>query len=329
MKVWCYVLDANGVSGLTSFDGSEVGTPLFKHLYECEDDNIDLAQDGTGKLYHAANDKINDTDLQNALNVYYPPVPEYAVQIRYTATEDLTLAGIAAEGGTAEVIEVSPGVYDLVSTDPLTFVALDFGGDYYYNYYNTISRVEVLKGSTLLKVKSDTTYHALVQNYDDMTEFVWSDATPSMMQDTEEMFNGCRVLSTADFSATTMNELVNAWNMFLNVSAMTSLSLPISWGGAAFINMAYMFNNMPLVEHIDLTGLNMNAMLDCRNLFNNMSGLVCITNIDTTIVATNGGVFTQMFIGCTSLTSPDVLTQTQITATGGFNYVNPNPCPVV
>lgn len=68
-KIWCYVLDAEGVTGLTSFDGSVVGTPLFKHLYECEDDNGDLG----GKLYHAANDKIDASDLFLALQAYYAP----------------------------------------------------------------------------------------------------------------------------------------------------------------------------------------------------------------------------------------------------------------
>lgn len=73
-KVWCYTLDTDGLTGVFSIDGAAVASPKLHFIYKCEDDNLDLANDGTGKLYTAANGMIDASDLQDRIDAYTPAV---------------------------------------------------------------------------------------------------------------------------------------------------------------------------------------------------------------------------------------------------------------
>lgn len=47
-KTACYIIDSVGVTGITDFQGAEVVDPQNNQVWECEDDNLDIA---TWKLY--------------------------------------------------------------------------------------------------------------------------------------------------------------------------------------------------------------------------------------------------------------------------------------
>lgn len=73
-KVWCFILGDEGdysKDSIYDFNGSKVGNPQKYHLYETPDDNVDLGEDGTLPLYHAANDKIDANDLSIAATQYF------------------------------------------------------------------------------------------------------------------------------------------------------------------------------------------------------------------------------------------------------------------
>jgi len=84
-KIWCYTLSVEGVTGLLDAGGvgDSVAKPLRYHLYECMDDNADLAEDGTRKLYHAPSGVVDPADIADKQLKYNSAQP---VQATFSVT---------------------------------------------------------------------------------------------------------------------------------------------------------------------------------------------------------------------------------------------------
>lgn len=74
--IWCYVLDTTDVTGVFDYSlpAAEESSPQLHKIYQCEDDNIAVGSGTGAKLYHAADGKIDATDLQRAIDDYVEPV---------------------------------------------------------------------------------------------------------------------------------------------------------------------------------------------------------------------------------------------------------------
>lgn len=68
-KIWCYVLDTEGITGVSDYSipsVEEVVDIQLHKLYQCEDDNVDVGHETNKKLYHREDGIINPSDLEEA-----------------------------------------------------------------------------------------------------------------------------------------------------------------------------------------------------------------------------------------------------------------------
>lgn len=304
---------------------------------------------------------------------------EPIVQIRYTTSSDaLESAGIIAKDGTASLIKIEDGVYDIISYDALTFVSL-FSLEqsapvytyYTYNYlYYTelnslldINKIEVLHGATLTEtsiyvddyndVVDDYAYFSTFSSMDSMTEFIWSDTTPSNLVGVNGMFYKSSGLVSADFSNFTENvpgsivtsasmlyectnlqtidlspldfrNCIENYAMAKSCTNLTNITLPQNIGLTAGTRFAKVFEGCTSLINCDLSDIIFSGVDDIGELFNGNTSLECVSNIDTTYA---GNKNTGIFAGCTSLIQPDAAAVALIEGVGGYNWTHPTSCP--
>ncbi len=126
--VWVYTLSVAGVTGLTDQNGIVVGNPKVGMIYAALDDNTDIADDGSGKLYHSATGIIDPIGLAEAIKAFngvVTPVPPSGFSI--PTEENVTDVGFkvnwtAPSGGDAvtnyEVAVTDGGV--AIASSPFT-----------------------------------------------------------------------------------------------------------------------------------------------------------------------------------------------------------------
>ncbi len=135
----------------------------------------------------------------------------------------------------------------------------------------------------------------------------------------DQMFMNCHSLTDLTLSGTSFPLLDSAISLFKDCRSATSVDVS-SFNFSLITNFNEMFRNC--WELVSITGtINSAIGTTFKTTFDNCPKLECIGGIDTT----NQTDTTDMFLGCTALTTPDAAEQTTIEA--GTQWTNPGTCP--
>ena len=129
------------------------------------------------------------------------------------------------------------------------------------------------------------------------------------------MFDWCQTLVTANI------DTISGTNFSSMFRDCDSLIIAPTLDTSSGTNFSSMFRYCGSLTSI--SDMNTSLGTDFTGMFSNCSSLVCLTSINTTLQTST----TNIFYGCTSLVAPDAATQTLIEH--GYNYVNPDACPIV
>lgn len=230
------------------------------------------------------------------------------VQIRYYTTDNaIEFAGIVAEGGTAELVKIEDNVYDLISEDALTFVALH-AEDYTYYYYNyelNVSKIDVISGHTLDKFYyfdgSDIDV-ATFASFNDMSEFNWLDKKKNNPTSMKYFLADNFSLETLNFGTFNTSEVINFEYAFAGMNvAHKNLVLDLtSFDVSKATDMGGMFTKCDVVS-IDMTGWDVSNVI----LFNSMFGS-CSAQFDVSHFNTDSSTNMENMFGGISLSHVDL-----------------------
>ncbi len=152
----------------------------------------------------------------------------------------------------------------------------------------------------------------------------------SGVTDMNGLFRNCNSLTSVDVSGFDTSKVTDMKHMFWYCESLTSIDLS-SFDTSSVVNMYGMLRRCLLLPSVNLSGFDTSKVTDMKHMFS-YSGLICITNLDTTNVTEKD----YMFQDCTSLVQPDGWNADAGLYTGacadltdgdGADWVNANACP--
>ena len=154
-----------------------------------------------------------------------------------------------------------------------------------------------------LKTNNKTNYSYLFKDYAGETLDV-SGLDTSNATTMDQMFSGCRSLTSIDVSNWDTSNVTTMFNMFPNCFKLTSIGDVSNWNTSNVTNMAYMFYNCYDLTSLDVSNFDTSKVTNMSCMFYNCYKLTTLdlSNWDTGNV-TN---MNSMFRGCDSLTSIDL-----------------------
>jgi len=293
--------------------------------YQATGDVSGLVTEYPTKGFQSPNGTTYDIDGKNPYElkaafdeggVLTPPhIP--GVRIRYTASSNILTASVAAVGGTATLTDNGDRTYDLWSDDDCTFIGLEEEG--YYTSYN-VTKVEILKGSSLMTFKHDgnsITYYTFANT---ANEILWSDTETSNLINMSYMFASLSSLTKLDISKLDAPNVIDMSYAFLNSVSLIGLTLNPNFDTSKVTDMKQMFRNTNLTD-IDLCNFDFSSVTDLTYAFADTYNLTNITHIDTATNSANIDA-SNMFSNSNSIQHPTTAEQSQLldTRNGGLDY---------
>ncbi len=252
-----------------------------------------------------------------------PPPKLLPPRIRYTSTEDLTQLTAYAIGGTPRIEDNGDGTYDLTSDDLCTFIALN--GDYTNFYYKPITKIEVIEGNSLTKVRDisgDET--GLFAHLQSLKEIIVRDKMQNLV-DADCMFQETMNLEKIDITGMDTSKVTTMANMFQGCPKLTGLDLS-HLDFSKVTNFNFFLQNCQALAYIKLPELNGSIITNVSGMFSNLPRLKCISKLDTSKLGSS--VHKNMFaVNNNNIINPTPAERIKIQSAAGFNYINKNNCP--